>query len=189
MNENKKQLIKLLEKGTTQQEAFAFYDKLEPVDVEKMVGKWKGKELPSGHPMDGVLTLFPWYGKQFIDKETVHPLVFKERSGKKFLVNPDQVFKYYIKVMKSKILKKMINNRNVNPHKYDWILKCFRTKYSKARLRQIEYRGKVSTAMIYDNVPIIDVFRKLDNNTVIGVMDVKGSFDDLGYFFILKKVN
>ena len=47
------------------------------------------------------------------------------------------------------------------------------TTKSRARLRMTEYRGKVSATMIYDQLPINDVFRKLDDNTVIGVMDNK----------------
>jgi hypothetical protein len=34
-----------------------------------------------------------------------------------------------------------------------------------------EYRGKSSATMIYDQLPINDIFRKLDDNTVLAVMD------------------
>jgi len=61
------------------------------------------------------------------------------------------------------------------------------TKRSKARIRMIEHRGIVSAAMIYDQLGICDVFRKLDENTVLGVMDLKGEHQ-LGYFFVLERV-
>ncbi|TCT16234.1 GXWXG protein [Natranaerovirga pectinivora] len=188
MNELKLELKLLLKKGMSQQEAFKFYDKLEPVSNKEMLGRWRGKEVSSGHPMDGILTICPWYGKEFIDEETVHPLVFKERKGNLFFINPDRIFKYYDIVLKSKMLKKILNSKKtVNRHQYDCILKRFKTKRSKARLRQVEYRGKVSAAMVYDSLPIIDVFRKIDDYTLLGVMDMKGNFNDLGYFFILKR--
>ena len=36
------------------------------------------------------------------------------------------------------------------------------------------YRGKSSATMIYDQLPINDVFRKIDQDAVFGVMDLKG---------------
>lgn len=44
----------------------------------------------------------------------------------------------------------------------------------RARLRKIEYRGLVSTAMIYDRLPIIDHFRQVDADTVMGLMETRG---------------
>jgi len=43
-----------------------------------------------------------------------------------------------------------------------------------ARLRQIEYRGVVSAAMIYDRLPIIDHFRAIDDDTLMGLMETRG---------------
>ena len=42
------------------------------------------------------------------------------------------------------------------------------TQQSQARLRMVECRGQVSAAMIYDNLPIIDCFRRID-----GVVDCR----------------
>jgi len=188
MNEFKNELNTLLQNGMTQEDAFAFYDKLEPVENAIMIGKWKGKEAPSFHPMDGVLTVCPWHGKEFVDQETVHPLVFDKKNGKSFYFNPDNIFKHFESIIKSKTLKKMINSdKPIDPHKYDCLYKWFKTKDSKARLRQVEYRGKVSAAMVYDRVAIIDIFRKLDDDSVFGVMDVKGDINNLGYFFVLER--
>ncbi|KAF8214899.1 hypothetical protein K438DRAFT_1562002, partial [Mycena galopus ATCC 62051] len=46
--------------------------------------------------------------------------------------------------------------------------------YGRARVREVKFRGVVSAAMIYDNKPIIDYFRYVDENTVAGMMDRKG---------------
>ena len=61
------------------------------------------------------------------------------------------------------------------------------TSKSRARLRMTEYRGKVSATMIYDQLPINDVFRKLDDNTVIGVLDHKHEKEP--FFFKLRREN
>ena len=56
---------------------------------------------------------------------------------------------------------------------------------SKARLRMMEYRGKVSATMIYDYLPINDIFRQVDENTVLGLMDFKGMSQP--FFFVLER--
>ncbi len=53
-----------------------------------------------------------------------------------------------------------------------------------ARIREILFRGKVSSAMMYNYLPIIDHFRKVDENTLMGVMDVKGK--TVLYFYLYK---
>ena len=37
----------------------------------------------------------------------------------------------------------------------------------------------------YDNLPINDVFRKVDDNTVLGIMDLKGMKQP--FFFVLRR--
>ena len=49
----------------------------------------------------------------------------------------------------------------------------------------IEYRGKVSAAMQYDNLPINDIFHRIDDRTVLGVMDLKGMRQP--FFFLLER--
>jgi predicted ATPase with chaperone activity len=58
----------------------------------------------------------------------------------------------------------------------------------KARLREVKYNGVVSAAMIYNERPIIDYFRAVDERTIIGVMDALGSTADHGLFFLLERV-
>jgi hypothetical protein len=42
-----------------------------------------------------------------------------------------------------------------------------------ARLRLTEYRGVVSATMCYDALPVNDVFRKVDDQTLLAVMDLR----------------
>ncbi|KAJ5116838.1 hypothetical protein N7456_001186 [Penicillium angulare] len=57
--------------------------------------------------------------------------------------------------------------------------------WGHARLRQIEWRGVLSTAMVYDDFPIIDYFRYVSEDVLAGAMDAK----QVGgtYFFYLHK--
>ncbi|WP_165831369.1 DUF4334 domain-containing protein [Abyssibacter profundi] len=53
-------------------------------------------------------------------------------------------------------------------------------KLGAARMRMIEFRGAVTASLIYDKQPIMDYFRKVDDDTVIGAGEVKGK---PGYMF------
>ena len=48
-----------------------------------MLGRWRGSGLPTGSPLDGLLEAYGWYGKEFLDAETVHPLLFGDRAGRR----------------------------------------------------------------------------------------------------------
>ncbi|TDZ33239.1 hypothetical protein C8035_v011448 [Colletotrichum spinosum] len=61
------------------------------------------------------------------------------------------------------------------------------SKYGHARLREVKFRGVVTAAMVYDNFPIIDAFRYVDENTVVGAMDNKELQDAGTYYFYLKR--
>jgi hypothetical protein len=59
---------------------------------------------------------------------------------------------------------------------------ALRTRAPKARLRMLSYRGVLTATMCYDQLPIHDVFRKVDENTVLGAMDLRGTADPLVFF-------
>lgn len=56
-----------------------------------------------------------------------------------------------------------------------------------ASLRRVEYRGHVTATMAYDQHPIFDHFKKINDDQVLGVMDSKG--DDFPLYFYLKRAN
>ena len=150
------------------EEALALFDSLPTVDLAFMRGTWKGSELQTGHPMDGMLGATGWYGKQFIDAESVHPLLFfTEDRASVFPVDPRK--------WPSPTLR-----GPVGPHRAD-----VETAKFKARLRMTEYRGQLSATMIYDDWPTNDVFRQVDADTVLGVMDARGM--PAPYFFVLRR--
>ncbi len=53
-------------------------------------------------------------------------------------------------------------------------------KLGAARMRMIEFRGETTASLIYDQQPIMDYFRKIDDKTVVGAGEVKGK---PGYLF------
>lgn len=131
-----------------------------------MFGRWQGFGLHTHHSMDGLLESSNWYGKEFIDPENVHPLLFLDSQGKIFPVAPNPTLMNWVlklPIPKNNSLKPLLMLTN----------SLLKTDKSQARLRMTEYRGKVTATMIYDYLPINDSFGKVDENTVLGIMDYK----------------
>ncbi|MEM7793371.1 MAG: DUF4334 domain-containing protein [Cyanobacteria bacterium P01_C01_bin.118] len=163
---------------TTTEKALQLFDSLPPVNLDFMIGRWQGSGLHTAHPMDGLLEASNWYGKEFIDPETVHPLLFLTPQGEMIKVAPQPTaMKWGLKMpgLKSDFMQPLLGLTT----------SLLKTEQSQARLRMMDYRGKVSATMIYDYLPINDTFRKVDDNTVLGVMDYKESPQP--FFFILRR--
>lgn len=60
----------------------------------------------------------------------------------------------------------------------------------EASLWMVEFRGKVSACMVYDGQPVFDHFRRVDDRTVMGIMDGKEQVFDNGkhFYFYLERV-
>ena len=58
-------------------------------------------------------------------------------------------------------------------------------KLGHAQLREMTYNGVTSAALIYDKRPIMDYFRKVTDDIVVGRGETKGTADDL--FFHLTR--
>ncbi|MDE0582409.1 DUF4334 domain-containing protein [Planococcus sp. A6] len=140
-------------------EVCRLFDALEPVDPYEMFGTWKGRELPSGHPLDGWLEKSGWYGKAFHSTEHVDPLLFNTPFGKPFPLHP----------FPPALIANLLSGAK-----------------GAARLRKMEWRGKTSAVMIYDQLPIQDHFRKVNEDVLLGMMDWKGM--KRPYFFLLARV-
>lgn len=123
-----------------------WYDQLDGVACDFMLGRWNGGVFNTGHPGEPMLEQLNWIGKNFDTLEDVSPIVCRNAEGKR-IVNP---------VM------------------------------GAARLRSVVHRGRASAAMLYDKHPIVDYFRRLDEHSVLGVMDRKG--DAFPLYFYLRRL-
>src|SRR5271163_4062564 len=52
-----------------------------------------------------------------------------------------------------------------------------------------DFRGEVTTSMVYDGQPVHDHFKKIDDDAVMGIMNGKGVLDNgRYYYFYLERV-
>ena len=165
----------LKERKAGPEEALEIFDSLDAVPVDFMIGRWMGLEIESHHRMDGLLEATGWYGKLFRSPEEVHPLLFYTRKRTAiYAVNPRMV-PLHIRFPKPGVAGLLMK-----------LAKPFlQTKKSAARLRMIEYRGRATATMCYDEKAILDHFARIDDSRVMGVMDLKGIPEP--YFFILER--
>ena len=170
------QRLALLEPRCTTEDALAFFDALPTVPADAIRGLWAGRELRTGHPWDGLLAASGWYGKRFDDAEAVHPLLFRTPSGTVFPVDPARIplsLAQHLPVTAAATGRRFLG----------LAAPLVRARGPKARLRNVEHRGKITAAMVYDQLPIIDVFRRVDDTTLLGLMDMRAVL--LPYFFVL----
>ncbi len=167
--------MQALNQKMSTQEALDYFDSLDVVPAEMMIGKWRGEGVDTDHPMDGMLESSRWHGKVFEGPEAVFPLVHRGLFGGKFFANPN--------LMPIGLTAALPFRDFLVPLLFPLLQILLRTSQPKARLRMTEYRGKVSATMVYDAKAINDVFRKIDDDTVFGLMDKKG--DERPYVFKL----
>jgi hypothetical protein len=165
------------EGGTTTDEVLRFFDALPTVAPSEMFGRWRGASLPTQHPMDGMLEALGWYGKEMIDVETVHPLLFGPRGETR--MEPRYVPTRLMQVRFSPAMRRALGAV------FPLVLPLVQARSSAARLRSLEHRGVTTTAMIYDRLPIADLFRRVDATRMLGLMDVKGA--TAPFFFVLTR--
>ncbi len=117
------------------------FKQLEPVDLDFMVGTWKGGKFDGGAEPDPI----NWYGKRFTSPSDVEPLLVRNEEGD--VVTFD--------------------------------------KLGAAQMRMMAFDGMTSAALIYDTQPIMDYFRRVNDDVVIGLGDIKGK--PLDFFFHLTR--
>ena len=166
------------EQGWTAEAGLAFFDSLPAVRPDDMTGEWRGTELPSGHPLDGLLAAYGWYGKRFSDKDRVDPLRFMD-AGEVRAVDPARL------PLGLALALPRIARASAARGLFRLLLPVLATDRPGARLRSMEHRGLISAAMIYDAQPIIDHFRRVDEDRLLGLMDLRPT--PAPFFFLLTR--
>ncbi|WP_298461987.1 GXWXG domain-containing protein [uncultured Cellulomonas sp.] len=165
--------------GTSSAQAQAFFDHLPAVAVDALAGRWHGSGWHTGHPWDGLLEAYGWYGKEFRDADDVRPLLFADRSGHPVPVSPA--------LAPVRLLARHPGIARSPLPRAGFRVLCPLLAWPRptGRLRAVDQRGAVSAALIYDDVPIVDSFRFVADDLVLGAADIRGVAPPL--FFVLRR--
>jgi len=146
--------------------AEALFATLGPVPLGMLAGFWRGRAVETGHAVDELLRESSWIGKDFLAPDEVHPLVHDGAFGR-YRINPGLV---PLGPARALGLARLPGARTL----FRLLGPLLSTRRPRARLRMVDDRGCLTAAMIYDQRPIIDVFRKVDDGIVMGRMDERG---------------
>jgi hypothetical protein len=161
-----------------QEEVKAWFRSLEPLRPEALTGLWKGAGMPSGHPLDGVLENLGWFGKRFHPDMRADALLFHWQPG--VLVAIDPVFFPVSLAIKAARLGRSARARRLLSR----VHRVIRAKGTTAAVMTHATQDGSTAAMVYDRQPIVDVFRRINDVEIAGMMEVRG--DDRRFFFKLE---
>lgn len=162
-----------------QSEISHWFNTLEPVDPEDMIGLWKGSGHLSGHPLDGVLENLHWFGKRFHPDMRADALLFEGDPGKIVAIEPALFpIRWAVRFAGFGRTARALNL-------FSHLRPRLRARGTTASLQQRMDEGVMTASMVYDRQPIVDYFRRADD-IVYGKMVVNG--DPRRYFFRLWKV-
>ena len=151
--------------GISKGAALTRFDSLPPATPEQMLGEWRGHGLPTGLPLDGLLEHLDWRGKRFTSVTHVDPLVFTPGIALNPRLMPVGI------ALRWPSLAKSAASRAI----FRVLRRALRTPGPAARLATVTFRGKPGAAMIYDHQPIIDHFRRIAENRILGLMELRAA--------------
>jgi hypothetical protein len=165
--------------GLSGREALARFDALPSPNPEEMVGRWRGRSLPTGHPLDDLLEALGWHGKAIESPERVHPLLFRLRSGRVVPLEPA--------LMPAGVALRWPDLARSAPMRatFTALAPLLRARGPAARLAPRELRGRRGLALVYHRQPIMDHLRRVDADHVIGLMERTGMAQP--FFFLLTR--
>ena len=160
-------------------EAIAFFTQLQPISPPELIGLWKGSTIATGHPLDGALESLGWYGKRFHADRRADALVFSTGSRRLVPLDPARI-PLGLALQFSGLAKRQWF-RNL----FSYALKALWARGSVASVGMASFEGIESAAMTYDAQPIVDHFRRVDDDRLMGVMEIKE--DPRHYVFLLQR--
>ncbi|MDK1494165.1 GXWXG domain-containing protein [Sinorhizobium sp. 7-81] len=162
-----------------QQTALEIFRSLQPLEPREMVGLWRGRGIPAGHRVDGVLENLGWFGKRFRPDLRVDALLFCSGERRLIAIDPARILLRL--ALRFRKIGRMRVARNLFPY-----LQCgLRANGPVASLKSMPFDGVAGAAMLYDGQPIVVYFRRIHEQRIMGAM----SGDERIYFFQLARVD
>jgi hypothetical protein len=164
-----------------QQTALEEFGSLPPIARRELVGLWKGHGIPTGHPFDGVLENLGWFGKRFTPDMRADALLFRSGDQRLVAIDPKWI------PLRLALRFHDVGRMRVASNLFSYLQRRLRARGPVASLKTMVFGGVESAAMVYDDQPIVDHFRQIDAERIMGAMTTKG--DERIYFFELQRVN
>lgn len=164
-----------------QQTTLEAFRRLPPIGPRDLVGLWKGRGIPAGHPFDGVLENLGWYGKRFRPDMRADALLFHASEQRLVAIDPKRI------PLRLALRFHGVGRTRVARNLFFYLQRRLRARGPVASLKTIVFGGVESAAMVYDDQPIVDHLRRMDEDRVMGAMTISG--DERIYFFELDRVN
>ena len=164
-----------------QQTALETFRRLPPIEPHEMVGLWKGRGIPAGHPFDGVLENLGWFGKRFTPDMRADALLFRFGERRLVAIDPARI------PLRLALRFHDVGRVRVARNLFSYLQRGMRARGPVASLKTIVFAGVESAAMVYDDQPIVDYFRRIDDERIMGAMTIRG--DNRIYFFELACVD
>lgn len=166
-------------KSTSLRAALDHFDCLLGAHPAEVAGVWRGRSLPTGHPLDGLLETLGWYGKEILPDGLVHPLLFRHPSGRLVALEPAW--------MPAGIALRWpaLARGHATQAAFRALGPLLQARRPSARIELREFRGRRGPAVVYDRQPIVDHLRRLDADRLIGLMERHGMADP--YLFLLSR--
>lgn len=116
---------------------------------------------------------------------TIDEMIGEWRVGYLFTEGTGSRFETFLKYCPIRLYGKRFKAKN---RVQAWLFRLARLKFgfpgTSAGLERVDFRGLMSTSMVYHYLPMIDHFRKVDGSAVMGIMEIKGK---LSTYFYLKR--
>jgi hypothetical protein len=143
--------------------AAALFVSLDPAPRGMLAGFWRGRAVATGHPVDGMLVAAGWLGKEFLPDGRVHPLVCQGPSGPLNLDPRRLPVRMALAFRPDRLPGASRLFRRLAP--------LFASDTPRARLDVATDGGSPTAVMVYEDLPITDVFRRIGPDSVMGRMD------------------
>lgn len=150
-----------------QQRALQRFRQLSPLDLYELEGLWVGRHIPTGHPFDGVLENLGWFGKRFTPDLRADALLFRTGDRRLRAIDPKWI------PLGLALRLHAFGRTGLARSLFSWGQCAFQAKAPVASVKTLTFEGVASAAMIYDRQPIIDHFRKVNDNRIMGLMVIR----------------
>jgi len=121
-----------------------------------------------------------------LNSVTIDEMIGEWHVGYLFTEGTGSRFESFLKYCPIRLYGKRFKSKN---RVQAWLFRLWGLRFgfpgTSAVLERIDFRGTISTSMVYHYLPMIDHFRKVDGSAIMGIMEIKGKLST--YFYLRRR--